>query len=234
MNEFHTIPTFSKDWWVYTTIVFFSLVTILYFFGKQKEVIKNSFAIVLSIFAFILVFSLQAYFIFSNSWTASASLPLHLCSISKILGAIILLKFNQSIFEFVLLLGIGGALQSIFTPQLEIPVSTFALLEYYMSHAMIILMPLYLLHVQGHRVRKNAWWKSFLIGIILLSIVGVINHFLNSNYIYLCTRPEVDNPLLIGPWPFYLSGFLVFGFMNISLFFLLFSWWGRKLDNQLH
>ena len=101
MNEFHTIPTFSKDWWVYTTIVFFSLVTILYFFGKQKEVIKNSFAIVLSIFAFILVFSLQAYFIFSNSWTASASLPLHLCSISKILGAIILLKFNQSIFEFV-------------------------------------------------------------------------------------------------------------------------------------
>ena len=230
MNEYVTIPTFSPNWWLYTTLVIIAISSVLYFMKNQTTNAKNKFAVFLSIIAFALVLALQLYFLFTGTWTTSASIPLHLCSISKILGAIILIRFNQTIFEFILLLGIGGALQSIFTPQLEIPLSTFALIEYYMSHSMIILMPLYLLHVQGHRIRKKSWWSSFLIGLVVLGIVGIINLFVDGNYIYLCTKPEVDNPLLIGPWPYYLSGFLVFGFINIVLFYFVFSWWGDKLN----
>jgi hypothetical integral membrane protein (TIGR02206 family) len=196
---------------------------------KQSQQAKDRFGIFLSVFMLAIVFAMQLYFIVTDSWEASVSLPLHLCSISKILGAIILVKFNQNIFEFILLMGLGGALQSILTPQLEIPLSTFALLEYYLGHGMIILMPLYLLHVQGHQLRKKSWWTTFFIGLVVLTIVAIINYFIKGNYIYLCTKPVVDNPLLIGPWPYYLSGFLVFGFINIVLFYFIFSWWGKKL-----
>lgn len=232
MEEFVVIPTFSSDWWLYTILVIIGISSVLYFMRNQSQKAKDRFAIGLSMLAFSLVLALQLYFILSDTWTASTSIPFHLCSISKILGAIILLRFNQTIFEFILLLGLGGALQSIFTPQLEIPLSTFALFEYYLSHGMIILMPLYLLHVQGHRLRKKSWLSSFFIGLIVLAIVGVINYFIDANYIYLCARPVAENPLLIGPWPYYLLCFLGFGFINIIGFYFLFSWWGNKLKRS--
>jgi uncharacterized membrane protein YwaF len=92
-------------------------------------------------------------------------------------------------------------------------------------------MPLYLFYVKGHRLSKKSWLYNFLKGLIVLAIVGVINYFVNGNYILLCEKPLADNPLLIGPWPYYLSGFIVFGFINIVLFYILFRWWGNRIDS---
>jgi len=160
------------------------------------------------------------------------SLPFHLCGISKIAAVVLLFYYNQRWFEFTLLLGMGGALQSIFTPQLEVPRSTFALIEYYFSHGVIILTPLYLFYVKGNRVRYKSWLYTYIMGLVVLAIVGVINYFTGGNYIYLCVKPMVDNPLLIGPWPYYISGFLGFGLVNVILFYFLFRWWGKKLDRK--
>mgnify|MGYP000625046896 CR=1 FL=1 len=35
-------------------------------------------------------------------------------------------------------------------------------------------------------------------------IIGTINWLLDSNYLYLCDKPIVNNPLIVGDWPWYI------------------------------
>lgn len=230
MKEDFVIDPFSNEWWIYTIIVTTVIFLVLWISKRQSKKIQNYIGNALSGIAAFLIIIWQIHFVYTDTWSAAVSLPFHLCGISKVVGAIILIKFNQRWFEFILLLGMGGALQSIFTPFLEIPRSAFAITEYYFSHSMIIIMPLFLFYVKGHRLTKNAWLYGFLRGLVILAIVGLINYYVKGNYILLCEKPLADNPLLIGPWPYYLSGFIVFGFINIVLFHFLFNWWGKRLD----
>ena len=57
------------------------------------------------------------------------------------------------------------------------------------------------------------------------STLGVIfpnNVLLGSNYMYLNERPIVDNPFLIGEWPWYILGFEVAGALHILIMDLFF------------
>ena len=44
-----------------------------------------------------------------------------------------------------------------------------------------------------------------MVNLIILP-VGFINWLIGSNYMYLCTKPGVESPFLIGEWPWYLIG----------------------------
>ena len=232
MNENLIIETFSLKWWIFSPLVVLVISLVLFFLEKQTDEIKKKFGYFLASIAFGLTILWQVYFLGTRNWTPDVSLPLQLCGISKILGAICLVKFNQRIFEFVLLLGLAGAFQAILTPEFEIEITTYSTIEYYMSHTMIILMPLYLFYVLGHRVKNKAWLYTFLIGVTTLCCVGFVNYLVDGNYIFLCGPPIAKNPLLIGSWPYYLCGFLVFGWINIILFYLLFKKWGNWLDRK--
>ena len=50
----------------------------------------------------------------------------------------------------------------------------------------------------------------------------VINYLIAANYIYLCTPPIASNPLILGPWPYYLIGFEVAGIIHIYLLYKVF------------
>ena len=54
------------------------------------------------------------------------------------------------------------------------------------------------------RPREKSWLQIFLFSQLLIPIVGTINWILDANYMYICNKPIVDNPLLIGEWPIYL------------------------------
>jgi len=41
--------------------------------------------------------------------------------------------------------------------------------------------------------------------------IGLVNWLTDANYMYLCTPPEVDNPLVIGGWPWYIANVLIIG-----------------------
>jgi uncharacterized membrane protein YwaF len=55
--------------------------------------------------------------------------------------------------------------------------------------------------------------------------VGIANRLLDANYMFLCQRPMVDNPLVIGDWPYYLIAFVVAGALHYVVLTLLF--WKR-------
>ena len=59
--------------------------------------------------------------------------------------------------------------------------------------------------------------QSFLFINILVLIIGAINLILDSNYMFLCAPPDVNNHFLIGQWPYYLLVlevvFFVYGYV---------------------
>lgn len=55
-----------------------------------------------------------------GKWTIQTMLPLHLCSVLVWAGAWMLVTKNYHIYEFMYLLGIGGAIQALATPDLGI------------------------------------------------------------------------------------------------------------------
>ena len=44
---------------------------------------------------------------------------------------------------------------------------------------------------------KNSWFKAFGLINIILFIIIPINNLLSSNYLYVSTPPQVNNPLII-------------------------------------
>ena len=105
------------------------------------------------------------------------------------------------------------------TPEFTNGTSGFLFYEYYLSHGGIILSAIYLTWILGMRPRKGSWWRVFLWSQLLLPIIGFINGNLSANYMYLCIRPIVNNPLLIGKWPWYL---LIIELMALIHFFIVY------------
>ena len=119
--------------------------------------------------------------------------------------------------------GIPGAFHSLMTPEFTIGKSGLLFYEYYLSHRGIILSAIYLTWILGMKPRKGSWWKVFFWSQLLLPVICTINWILNANYMYLCTKPIVNNPLLIGEWPWYFLSVELTALLHLFIIYLPFS-----------
>tara|TARA_B100000287_G_C20557996_1_gene751267 strand:- start:426 stop:1118 length:693 start_codon:yes stop_codon:yes gene_type:complete len=161
----------------------------------------------------------QFYYLHFDLWSIERSIPLHLCGIAIITAGFLMFKPNQIGFEFLALMGSPGALHALLTPQFNHGDLPFLVFKYYFGHAAIILVPIFLAVVEGYRIRKSSWINVFFICQGLLLFVGLSNLMLGSNYMYLVEKPLVDNPMIIGEWPWYIIGFELMGLIHIILFY---------------
>ncbi len=221
----HTIiPPLSFSWWIGNIISALVIVLVLRFLKNQSASTQRKWEIGFFAYIIIHVFIWQAYYIYSGTWNAGETLPLQLCDISRILGGFLMFRFNQYLFEFILLLGLGGALQSFLTPEIAMIYNPLTHVDYYLSHILIMLFGLYYFYVKGKRIRKNSWVSSFILGLILMAFLGLFNYFFKGNYMFLSEKPIVENPLVIGDWPYYILAFIGAGLGNILLSYWLFRW----------
>ena len=65
--------------------------------------------------------------------------------------------------------------------------------------------------VDGMITSRGALARTFLFIAVVMLPIGLVNWLPDTNYIYLCTPPEVDNPLVIGGWPWYIANVLIIG-----------------------
>ena len=161
----------------------------------------------------------QFYLNHLGIWTMENSLPIHLCGISGILAGVMMLRPSNIGFEFLALIGSAGALHAILTPQLNHGSIPFLIFKYYISHFGIILVPLFLAVVLGYRIKRISWARVFLLCQALLLFIGTTNYFIGSNYMYLAEKPMVNNPMVIGEWPWYIIGFEILGLFHILIFY---------------
>ena len=224
----YTIEFLSQEWIRNT---FFVLIVIIFFLllgkfnnYKSNQVIAKS----ISLIVFILTITSQIEYIINDKWIIQEHLLLHLCAISQLIASLIfILPKRNFFFEFLFYCGILGGLQAILTPQLNYyDGSLFEYIEYYVTHTIIILLPLFLYFNLNMKLSKYSWFRIFTSLNVLMIIIMPLNFILESNYMYLNSPPEVDNPLIIGEWPIYLLFLEIF---TITLFYLFFKLINPKL-----
>ncbi len=215
------IEPLSSLWWK-GIIICFVLISLVIFYLKNKttefkEITSKYFAYL----AIIIYLTTNIFTVIMGEWTIKNFLPLHLCNISYFICILVLLNKKQWMYEWTLLLALPSALNAIATPELIWGSSNWHIFEYYFTHSVLIFVPLYLMFVMNYKIRVLSWWKIFLKAQIVFLIVFIFNLILDTNYMFLLSKPLVNNPFIIGDWPFYILFVQFIGLLHIVLIYKL-------------
>lgn len=208
-------------------IVALFFVIILLFLSRKKWSFKShnirrterlfaSSLLIMDIFYHIWLFQ-------AGRWNISNSLPLELCSISLVMTIILLWTSNKHVYDFVFYAGIGGALQAVATPVLDMGFPHFRFFHFFYTHIGIVITALYFTWVKGYRPTFKGIIKTMVALNVLLPIVLAINIFFQGNYMFLRAKPTNGSLLdFLGPYPWYilsLEGVTFFIFVVLWLIF---------------
>lgn len=224
----YTIEFLTQEW-IRNTIVTLFLILGVILIGKYNNFNRNIFLLKL-ISIVLIVVTIIAHIIDVNNknWTITKHLPLHLCAMNQLICCFILfVPKKQFLFEFLFYCGVIGGIQAILTPQINYyDGSYFMYFKYYFAHTLIILIPLFLHFNLDFKLTKKSWLKTFILLNILMLFIMPLDFLIDANYMYLAQPPEIDNPLVIGKWPYYLINL---EFIVVILFYLTYILFKNKL-----
>jgi len=172
-----------------------------------------------------------------GKWTIQTMLPLQVCSILVWFGALMLVTKNYTIYEFMYLMGIGGALQALATPDLGIyGFPHYRFFQTFISHGLIVTSAVYMTVVEGFRPT----WKSILRVAFWMNVYMVVVYFINvsigSNYLMINGKPSTPSLLdLLPSWPVYILYMEALGIITFLILYLPFvikDWRMRYLSKK--
>jgi hypothetical integral membrane protein (TIGR02206 family) len=222
MKEHYVIELFSPLWWQGLSLSLLVMAVLLTAGRYSNPIMKRSIAIAIGVLLLGVAVFTPFYQWYRNEWTAQSSLPLNLCSLSALLSGIVVLWRWQLGYEVLLYWGLSGATYSLITPEMTHGYSHWNVVDYYVSHAGIILSALYLSLVCGMRPGKGSWRKVFFLTQIVALVVGIIDFLISANYMYLMQKPAVSNPFFAADWPWYLLLLEVALLLHFYVIYLLF------------
>lgn len=225
-----TMEPFSQEWLICMTavlLVIFLLVTLPKYLGVAKHPNYGK------LIGFALLFNLLLenwYCWKSGIWDMRTNLPLHLCGISGILSIVLYFKYNEILANLLFYWGITGGFHSLLTPEFDLGRDGYLFYGYFISHGGLLLTSIFMIQHRGFKPLEGSWIQAFLLIQFAVVAIGIFNWTTDSNYMYLSAPPIVDNPLIIGDWPWYI---LVFEALALAHFAFLYSVFNvRKLKKS--
>lgn len=193
---------------------------------QQNRSVERLFA--LSLLVMELLY--HVWMLKTGRWNLSDSLPLELCSVSLILTIVLLWTGNRRLYELVFYIGIGGALQAIVTPDLDMDFPHFRFFHFFYTHIGIILTACYFTWIKGYKPTFKGIIQSMIVLNLLLPFIYIVNVVFQGNYMFLIEKP-VGGSLLdyLGPYPWYLLSLEVVAFFIFLILWLVFR---RKRNAQ--
>lgn len=173
----------------------------------------------------------HVYFWQKGTWQIQNNLPFHLCAMSELIAIVMLMTRSQLLFE-LLVFWSTGAIHAFITPELTHGKGTYELIGYGISHGAVILAAFYGTLVLKIELPKNAWWKVFLITQLCIPVIGLINYLSGGNYMFLCQRPNADNPFIIGEWPWYIIALEIVVLVHFYVFYVLHRYLYKRFHLQ--
>lgn len=213
-----------------------SLLILLLFFSKNKWSNKpHEILFRERFFALTLLIMDSCYYIWlvqTGRWDVSNSLPLELCSISLIITIMLLWTGNKKFYSFVFFAGIGGAIQAVATPVLDLNFPHFRFFHFFYTHFGIILTALYFTWVKGYRPTFKGVIQTMINLNILLPFLFAINILVEGNYMFLQEKPRGGSLLdFLGPYPWYILSLEFVAFNVFSCLWLLFKERNKRGEN---
>ncbi|WP_240949755.1 TIGR02206 family membrane protein [Psychrobacillus sp. BL-248-WT-3] len=217
---------FSVEHW--SAIAAFILFILILFFTRdrwlksEKGLLRVERLFGLSLLGMDIVYHI--WLIQTDRWELRNSLPLELCSISLLLTIVLLWTGNRFVYQFVFYAGIGGAIQAMITPVLDMNYPHFRYFHFFYTHAGIILTALYFTWVKGYRPTFKGILATMLALNILLPFVFWINSLVDGNYMFLQRKPTGGSLLdFLGPYPFYILSLEFVAFIIFIFLWFLFK-----------
>ena len=222
-NTNHIVEVMSDEWirnTFFSTVIIFVLLIGSSYLKKQVN-IYITYIMGIALFLSSIISPLRTYF--AGNFSIAVDLPFHLCGISAFICSVMpFLKNKQRLFDFVFYTGIIGGIMGILTPQMsDYDGSFYVYFVFYMRHILIFTMPIYMLRNLGLSLTKKSMVRTFVILNILLAFIMPFNFIVGGNYMYLAEPPQVNNPLIIGEWPYYVIWFEVFVILLLVLLYYL-------------
>ncbi|HKI54216.1 MAG TPA: TIGR02206 family membrane protein [Anaerolineales bacterium] len=202
-----------------------ALNTLLILSKNAEDKTKNMIRWVLALILLANEIAWHVWNIAVGKWNIQTMLPLHLCSVLVWLGTVMLVTKNYRIYEFMYLMGIGGAIQALATPDLGIyGFPHFRFFQTFISHGLIVTSAIYMTVVEGFRPT----WKSVLRVAVWMNVYMVIIYFINdaigSNYLMVNGKPNTPSLLdLLPPWPIYIIYMEAIGLITVLILYLPFA-----------
>ena len=234
-NTNHIVEVMSEEWirnTFFSTVIILALLVGSSFLKKQYNIYIN-YIMGIALFMSSIISPLRTYF--AGNFSIAVDLPFHLCGISAFICSVMpFLKNKQRLFDFVFYTGIIGGIMGILTPQMsDYDGSFYVYFVFYMRHILIFTMPIYMLRNLGLSLTKKSMVRTFVILNLLLAFIMPFNFIVGGNYMYLAEPPQVNNPLIIGEWPYYVIWFEVFVVLLLLLLYYLSKISFRKSKTKL-
>lgn len=206
---------------LFVLLIFLLTVIVLYIF--RHHTFMGYVRWILFAILVITEVALVSWTVTNGLWDIRYNLPLHLCTISLLFSAFMLLTKSYRIFEVIYFFGIGGALQAMLTPDLFYTFPHFRFIHFFLAHIAIILAILYMIWVLKYTVTFHSVIKSFIVLNILAGIAFTVNHLTGANYMFLARKPHGPSMLdWLGPYPWYIFTLEVIVFAIFILLYLPF------------
>jgi hypothetical integral membrane protein (TIGR02206 family) len=162
-----------------------------------------------------------------------ALLPLHLCTLTVYLTALMLLTRAQRLYEVVYFWGLGGTTQALLTPELMRGFPAPEYLLFFIGHGLVIVGVLYGALVYRLRPHPMSIVRVGAITLALAAVIVVVNLWLGTNFMYLMAKPERASLMdWLGPWPWYWLPLIGIGLLTFLILYLPFYIRDRLTSQQ--
>ena len=148
----------------------------------------------------------HGFLLFSGHWDISYGLPLQLCDITLFLSAFLLLLQKKELFEISYYWGVSGAINAIINPVYYWGDSGWWFFNFYLSHGLIILGPLWAIFIWNMQPNSKSILKNFLYIQLLIPIIGSLNWILGTNYMFINKPPQINSIFSFSKTPWHLLG----------------------------
>ena len=132
------------------------------------------------------------------------ALPLQLCDVALWLTVLSALALKPWAYELAYFWSVGGSYMAVLTPDLWEPFPSYPTVYFFLAHGFVVSTILFLAFARLARPRPGSVWRAFFILNGYTAAVGLFNFVFNTNYMYLCRKPESASLLdYLGTWPWY-------------------------------
>ena len=160
---------------------------------------------VLGIMLLVLELSAQFWYLWSGTVDVRYTLPLHLCDLSLILSALMLLTGSDRLYGTAYFMGLAGSTQALLTPNLVYPFPHFLYFQFFLSHGLVVAACLWATFVGGKRPTFRQVWIAFGATNLYALVIFPVNLLLGSDYLFINGKPSTPSLLdFLGPWPWYI------------------------------
>jgi hypothetical integral membrane protein (TIGR02206 family) len=155
-------------------------------------------------------------------WSPTYSLPLHLCTLSVPLSALMLATRSYTLYQVLYFWGFAGATNALLTPDLQIyGFPHFRYWIFFTSHGSILLALVFAAAADGYRPSWRSVGLALVATNLLLPLVGLVNWLTGGNYMYVARTPEFPSLIdYLGPWPYYIVALEFLALIAFTLVYL--------------